>query len=222
MRERRDGAHHRMLAHADAEIGLQRPDRDHHCAGYAELLLDALKQGGMLAHERARLGDARRDARRSELLEGLLEHALPLVELDHARIGREPGKGGLDHLRRNFLRLRLARELRKEGVEVAAALRGARGRRAERRESERQTGERKSCCREPSCHRRHLRKVRLELTTPSVPGIVRRYRPFPPQARCDVNGVVRITEPAYIVGVSLKLGKLLPDSIRPETDKAEA
>ena len=169
MRERRDGAHHRMLAHADAEIGLQRPDRDHHCAGYAELLLDALKQGGMLAHERARLGDARLDARRSELLEGLLEHALPLVELDHARIGREPGEGGLDHLRRDLLRLRLARELRKEGVEVAAALRGARGRRAERRESEGQTGERKSCCREPSCHRRHLRKVRLRINHPVRP-----------------------------------------------------
>jgi hypothetical protein len=46
---------------------------------------------------------------------------LPAVELDHARIGREPGERGLGDLRRDFLRRRLACESGQEGVEVAAA-----------------------------------------------------------------------------------------------------
>ena len=95
----------------------------------------------MLAHERTGLRDARSDTRRPELLEALLEHALPPVELDHARIGREAGEGGLDCLLRNLLRLRLAREGGQEGVEVAAALGGGRGRGGESRQRERKTGE---------------------------------------------------------------------------------
>ena len=72
---------------------------------------------------------ALRDAGRGVFLEGLAEGAaLAAVEGEHVRVDRDAGEGLVDHRAGDALRLRLARDLREEGVEIAAALGGERWR----------------------------------------------------------------------------------------------
>ena len=52
MRERRQGAHHRQLAHvAAAIVGFQSPDRHHQLFRHARTLLDARQQLRVLHHQ---------------------------------------------------------------------------------------------------------------------------------------------------------------------------
>src|SRR5262249_54216792 len=116
----------RVPADVDAEIGLEPPDRDQDRARYAEALLDARQQAGMLGQKPLRLGKARVDARQSELLEALPEYALPAVERDHLRVGGEAGEGSRESALGNLLRGCFAREGGDERAEVAAAGHGKR------------------------------------------------------------------------------------------------
>src|SRR5262249_35216381 len=115
---------HRAAAAVDAEVGFEPPDRDQDRPRHAEPLLDAREQAGVLRHQPPRLGDARIDSRQRELLEGLPEHALPPVERDHLRIGREAGEGLCKCAWGDSLRRRLAREGGDEGRKVTATGRG--------------------------------------------------------------------------------------------------
>jgi hypothetical protein len=129
VRQRRDGADHRQLAHvARAVVAFETPDRDDHLLRRAELLLDAGEQRGVALQELAAAADAAlRHARGSVFLEGLAEGAaLAAVEGQHVRVDRDAGEGLADHRAGDALRLRLARNLRQERLEVAAALGGER------------------------------------------------------------------------------------------------
>src|SRR5690348_17124076 len=127
MRERRQGADHRQLTHvALAEIGLEPPDRDQDLPRHAVFLLDARQQRGVTLQHRACAIDANRtDAGCDILLEGLVEGvALAAVEGEHAPIRGDAGKRLRDDGLRNAGGLRIGRDVRNEGVEVAAAAGG--------------------------------------------------------------------------------------------------
>ncbi len=96
MRQRRQRADHRQLAHvAGAVVAFHGPDRHQQRARHAELPLDAREQRGVLRHQPLGAGDARRDdAGRGIALEAHAEGAvLAAVEGEHRRIGRDAGKG---------------------------------------------------------------------------------------------------------------------------------
>ena len=60
MRQRRERADHRQLAHvAGAVVGFQRPDRHDQLGRHAELPLDARQQRGVALHQRLGALDAR-------------------------------------------------------------------------------------------------------------------------------------------------------------------
>src|SRR3569623_1028614 len=89
MRQRRERAEHRPLAHvALAEIRLQPPDRDDDLRRHAETLFDPRQQRSVLLHHEAAALDALgTDAGRDILLEGLVEGvALAAIELQHGGI----------------------------------------------------------------------------------------------------------------------------------------
>jgi hypothetical protein len=129
VRERRQRAHHRQLAHVAAVVGLHGPDRHDDGARHAELSLDPLEQSGMARHQRpgaldARLGDARACVFLEALAKGV---ALAPIEGHHRRIVRDAGERACDDLLRDAGGRRLARHRGDEGIEIPAALRGAGG-----------------------------------------------------------------------------------------------
>jgi hypothetical protein len=131
MRQRRHRADHRQLAHvARAVVAFQRPDRDDHRRGHAELLLDAPEQRGVHLHQFPGAADAGRDDPGGGVfLEALgVEHAaLAAVEGEDSGVGREAGEGLVDDRVRDALALRVARDRGQESVEVTAAWRGEHG-----------------------------------------------------------------------------------------------
>jgi hypothetical protein len=91
----------------------------------------------LLHHLLAALDAVGADAGGDVLLEALAEGAaLAAVERQHRGVGGDAGERGRDHLAGDALGLRVARHRGEEGVEVAAALRGARGRRGGEQENE--------------------------------------------------------------------------------------
>ena len=132
MRQRGQRADHRQPAHvAGAVVALQRPDRHDHAGWNAKLPLDAGEQLGVRRHQLPGAVDAGRDdAGRGVFLEALgVEHALlAAVEGQHVLVDGEAGEGLADDLARHAGGLRLAAHRGQEGVEIAAALRGERGR----------------------------------------------------------------------------------------------
>ena len=130
VRERRERPHHRKLADvAGAEIAFQAPDADDQLLRHAELPLDAGQQRGVALQELAGAVDAPlRDAGRGVFLEALAEGAaLAAVERENVLVDGDAREGLVDHLPRDALRRRLARDRGDEGVEVAAALGCERG-----------------------------------------------------------------------------------------------
>src|SRR5262249_60318328 len=121
VRQRGDRANDWLPAYADAEIGLEPPDRDQDRTRDAEALLDARQQVGVLRQEPLRLGETRIDAWQCELLEALPEYPLPPVKRDHLRVGGEVFKCRREGALRNPLCGRLARERRDKRVEVTTA-----------------------------------------------------------------------------------------------------
>src|SRR5215207_6310404 len=137
MRKRCQRAQRRLLALVDAEIGLETPDRNHHRARHAILLLDALQQRGMLLHQALRLADALIDARQPEFLETALEMPLTAVKREDRWIRRKIGKCRRSPLGDAF-RGCLTLEAHDKGAEISAALRSHR---RSARDDEQQTQE---------------------------------------------------------------------------------
>src|SRR6202023_2670520 len=93
---------------------------------HPKTLLDPRQQRGVTLHHRATAVDApRADAGRNILLERLVEGvALATVEIEHRPVLLHAAERRADHVRRYPRRLRIARDARHEGVEVAAAAGG--------------------------------------------------------------------------------------------------
>src|SRR6516165_5785924 len=96
MRQRRHRADHRQLAHvARAVVAFQRPDRDDHRRGHAELLLDAPEQRGVHLHQFPGAADAAGMTRVAAYSSKLLAWNMPRWRRSKARTagsGVKPAK----------------------------------------------------------------------------------------------------------------------------------
>ena len=141
MRERRQRADHRQLAHvARAVVAFHGPDRHQQFPGHAEAPFDAVEQRGVPLHQPAGASEARGGhARRRELLETALAAegvGLTAVEGEHLAVDRQAVKAARNDVAAHARGHGVARYSRKEALERAAALRGSRGRRDQQRDKD--------------------------------------------------------------------------------------
>ena len=120
---RGERAQHGQIAHAGAEVALQRPERGDHRPRHAVLLLDLGEQLAMLLElRRAGLEPVLRDQLACKRREALGEEALLAVTRDDPRIHGHAVESGREGCARDAVRSRLLAEVRQPPLEAARVL----------------------------------------------------------------------------------------------------